>query len=124
MPGPADEPAAAFDFLTSGGGPCGIAHTQSVMSGKWTMLIVRELLRGARRFTEIRTGIGTVNPKPLTESLRLLEEHGMITRQAYAEVPPRVEYELTERGRSLAPVLAAMAQWGHEDLETHDAPRR
>ena len=86
------------------------------MSGKWTLLIIRELLRGARRFTEIRAGIGTVNPKPLTESLRLLEDHGMITRHAFAEMPPRVEYELTERGRSLAHVLAAMASWGQQDL--------
>jgi DNA-binding HxlR family transcriptional regulator len=119
MPRTTDDPAGPFGFNPPGSGPCGIRHTLSVMSGKWTLLIVRELLRGARRFTEIREGIGSVNPKPLTESLRQLEDNGMITRRAYAEMPPRVEYELTERGRSLAPVLAAMAQWGQLDVATY-----
>lgn len=82
---------------------------------KWTLLIVRELLGGTRRFTEIHRATGA-NPKPLTESLRRLEDNEIVSRRVHAEVPPRVEYSLTSRGRSLAPILAALATWGQDDL--------
>ena len=97
---------------------CPIAHTLRVLgTTKWTGYVIRELLDGApHRFGDIRRGIGDVGPKPLTETLRTMEDVGLVHRTAYAEVPPRVEYVLTERGRSLAPVLAAMSDWGADDL--------
>ena len=99
-------------------GTCPIAHTLQVLgTSKWTGYVVRELLPGPKRFGEIRVGVGDANPKPLTDTLRLLESIGMISRTAYAEMPPRVVYELTERGHSLQPVLDAMAAWGSKDLE-------
>jgi len=102
-------------------GRCPVSHALDVVVGRWTTLIVRELLGGTKRFTELRRGLGGVNPKVLTERLRLLEEHGIVERRAYAEVPPRVEYSLTERGRSLEPVLAALWHWGARDLRKHGA---
>ncbi len=100
------------------GDECPIAHTLRVLgTTKWTGYVIRELLDGApHRFGDIRRGIGDAGPKPLTETLRTMEGAGLLHRTAYAEVPPRVEYVLTERGRSLAPVLAAMSAWGMDDL--------
>lgn len=101
----------------SASGPCPIAHTLQVLgSTKWTGYVIRELLPGPKRFGEIRAGVGDANPKPLTDTLRTLEDIGMITRTAYAEMPPRVVYALTDRGLSLRPVLDAMATWGEADL--------
>lgn len=97
-------------------GRCPVSHALDIVVGKWTTLIVRDLLGGTKRFTELRRGLDGVNPKVLTERLRLLEEHGIIERRAFAEIPPRVEYSLTERGRSLEPVLAALWHWGASDL--------
>ncbi len=74
-----------------GSGPCGIEHALSVLAGKWTLVIIRELLAGTRRFTQIRRASGT-NSKSLTVSLRLLEDNDLIARRIHAEVPPRVEY--------------------------------
>ena len=101
----------------SGETVCPVAHTLRVLgASKWTGYVVRELLPGPRRFGEIRAGVGGANPKPLTDTLRLLEDTGLVTRTAYAEMPPRVVYTLTERGHSLRPVLEAMAEWGAADL--------
>lgn len=102
-------------------GACPIAHTLGVLgTTKWTGYVIRELLPGPRRFGEIRAGVGGASPKPLTDTLRLLEDIGMITRTAYAEMPPRVVYALTARGHSLLPVLQAMAEWGRSDLAVGD----
>jgi DNA-binding HxlR family transcriptional regulator len=96
---------------------CPIAHTLRVLgTTKWTGYVIRELLPGPKRFGQIRAGVGDANPKPLTDTLRLLEDIGLISRTAYAEMPPRVVYTLTERGHSLRPVLEAMALWGTLDL--------
>ncbi len=97
-------------------GACPVAHTVGILGGKWTLLIVRELLGGPKRFGALATGLGTVNPKTLTERLRLLEQQGIVDRTAYAEMPPRVEYALTARGRTLEPVLGALWRWGADDL--------
>jgi DNA-binding HxlR family transcriptional regulator len=97
-------------------GPCPVTHTLSTMNGKWTLLVVHQLLGGTKRFTEIRRGLDGLNPRTLAERLRMLEAGGIVTREVFAEVPPRVQYSLTERGQSLAPVLAAMAEWGNRDL--------
>jgi DNA-binding HxlR family transcriptional regulator len=94
------------------GGECGVSRTLAVLDGKWTTLIVRELLRGPLRFTELRAALGNPSAKTLTDRLRALEHHGILTRTIHAEIPPRVVYELTEQGASLRTVLHAMLEWG------------
>lgn len=79
---------------------------------KWTLLIVRDLLSGPRRFTEIERSLRRANPKMITARLRELEQAGLVSRSVYAEVPPRVEYALTERGLALRPVIDALREWG------------
>lgn len=91
---------------------CGVERTLQVLDGKWTTLIVRELLGGPRRFGELRTALGNPSAKTITERLRTLEYQRVITRTVHAEVPPRVVYALTERGESLRPVLLSMLAWG------------
>ena len=91
---------------------CPVERALEVLDGKWTTLIVRELLSGPRRFGELRTALGIASPKTLTERLRILEHHGILTRTVYAEVPPRVEYELTAKGESFRTVLEALYDWG------------
>ena len=96
---------------------CPVERALLVLDGKWSVLIIRELLSGPRRFSELRKALGIGSPKTLTERLRILEHQGVLTRTVYAEVPPRVVYELTERGQSFRSVLEAMAAWGDRDLE-------
>jgi DNA-binding HxlR family transcriptional regulator len=84
----------------------------AVVGHKWTLLVVQVLREGPRRFTEIERSIGEANPKMVTARLRELEAAGIVSRTVYAEVPPRVEYALTERGRELRPALDALRRWG------------
>lgn len=91
---------------------CTVERTLDVIGAKWTTLILRELLAGTRRYGELKSALGRVSPKTLTERLRALEAQGILTRTVYPEVPPRVEYTLTERGRSLGEIIGAMAEWG------------
>lgn len=93
---------------------CGVERTLQVLDGKWTTLVVRELLGGPKRFGELRAALGNPSAKTLTDRLRALEHHGAISRTVYAEIPPRVVYELTEEGRSLETVLHAMLRWGEK----------
>ena len=93
---------------------CPVETTLTLISDKWKVLILRDLLPGTKRFGELRKSIGTVSQKVLTTQLRQMEDCGLITRTVYAEVPPRVEYTLTELGYSLKPVLDAMVAWGTE----------
>lgn len=79
---------------------------------KWKVLILRDLMEGTKRFGELKKSIGTVSQKVLTAQLRDMEAKGLLTRTVYAEVPPRVEYTLTETGRSLKPILDSMVVWG------------
>ena len=88
---------------------CPVETTLQLISSRWKVLILRDLLEGTRRFGELRKSIGPVTQKVLTANLRSMEKDGLLTRKVYAEVPPRVEYTLTELGRSLRPVLASMA---------------
>ena len=91
---------------------CPVETTLQLISSRWKVLILSDLLEGTRRFGELLKSIGPVPQKVLTANLRSMEKDGLLTRKVYAEVPPRVEYTLTELGRSLRPVLASMAEWG------------
>ena len=91
---------------------CPVARAVRVLDGKWTVLVIRDLLAGTRRFSELRASLAGISPKTLTDRLRDLEQHGLVQRISYAEIPPRVEYSLTETGRTLEPVVAALADWG------------
>ena len=91
---------------------CPVETTLTLISDKWKVLILRDLMPGTKRFGELKKSIGTVTQKVLTAQLRQMEASGPLTRTVYAEVPPRVEYTLTDLGRSLRPVLDAMEAWG------------
>ena len=93
---------------------CPVETTLTLIGDKWKVLILRDLLPGTKRFGELRKSIGTVSQKVLTTQLRQMEDCGLVIRTVYAEVPPRVEYTLTELGYSLKPVLDAMVTWGTE----------
>lgn len=93
---------------------CPVETTLTLISDKWKVLILRDLMSGTKRFGELRKSIGHVTQKVLTAQLRQMEESGLLTRKVYAEVPPRVEYTLTELGYSLKPILDAMWDWGTE----------
>ena len=93
---------------------CPVETTLMLIGDKWKVLILRDLMDGTKRFGELKKSIGTVSQKVLTAQLRDMEEKGLLTRKVYAEVPPRVEYTLTETGYSLKPVLDAMWAWGEE----------
>ena len=93
---------------------CPVETTLMFIGDKWKVLILRDLMDGTKRFGELKKSIGTVSQKVLTAQLRDMEEKGLLTRKVYAEVPPRVEYTLTETGYSLKPVLDAMWAWGAE----------
>jgi DNA-binding HxlR family transcriptional regulator len=94
---------------------CVVERTLEVIGGKWTTLILRDLLRGTRRFGELRSSLGAVSPKTLTDRLRFLESRGIVERTVYPEIPPRVEYNLTARGRELGAIIDAMAAWGAQN---------
>ena len=91
---------------------CPVETTLSLIGDKWKVLILRDLLPGTKRFGELKKSIGNVSQKVLTAQLRDMEENGLISRKVYPEVPPRVEYSLTELGQSLKPILDAMQAWG------------
>ncbi|MGM9615853.1 MAG: winged helix-turn-helix transcriptional regulator [Oscillospiraceae bacterium] len=91
---------------------CPVETTLMLIGDKWKVLILRDLMNGTMRFGELKKSIGTVSQKVLTAQLRDMEEKGLLTRRVYAEVPPRVEYTLTETGYSLKPILDAMWVWG------------
>ena len=93
---------------------CPVEVTLMLISDRWKVLILRDLLSGTKRFGELKKSIGSISQKVLTSNLRSMEEDGLLTRKVYAEVPPRVEYTLTELGESLRPILFAMQQWGLE----------
>ena len=93
---------------------CPVETTLMLISDRWKVLIIRDLLDGTKRFGEIKKSIGNVSQKVLTANLRSMENSGLLTRKVYPEVPPRVEYTLTETGYSLKPVLDAMVAWGTE----------
>ena len=91
---------------------CPVETTLMLIGDKWKVLILRDLMPGAKRFGELRKSIGTVSQKVLTAQLRDMEASGLISRKVYPQVPPRVEYSLTDLGKSLKPILEAMQDWG------------
>lgn len=93
---------------------CPVATTVSLIGSKWKLLILRNLLAGPWRFNELKKNLEGISQKVLTDSLRSMEKDGIITRTVYAEVPPRVEYALSELGESMRPIIRAMEAWGIE----------
>ena len=91
---------------------CPVATTVSLIGSKWKLLIMRNLLVRPWRFNELKKNLDGISQKVLTDSLRSMEEDGIITRTVYPEVPPRVEYALSEVGESMRPILTAMQEWG------------
>ena len=86
--------------------------TLTLIGDKWKVLILRDLMPGTKRFGELKKSVGNVSQKVLTAQLRAMEESGLVNRKVYAEVPPKVEYSLTELGKSLKPILDSMLAWG------------
>jgi len=95
---------------------CPVARTAKIISGKWTLLIIRDLASGVKRFNQLERSLVGISPKTLSERLRHLEEEGIILRQTFAEVPPRVEYSLSERGHDLTNVIECMRCYGKQWL--------
>lgn len=93
---------------------CSIERILSVIGSKWTLLILRELLDGTRRFGQLKKSLPGISPKTLSQRLRELEKEGILTKKIYPEVPPRVEYTLTPRGESLKGILLDLVEWGRE----------
>ena len=93
---------------------CPVETTLTLIGDKWKVLIRRDLLPGKKRFGELKKSLGKVSQKVLTAQLRDMESNGLVSRKVYPEVPPRVEYSLTELGQSLKPILDAMQDWGEE----------
>ena len=91
---------------------CPVETTLMLISNRWNVLILRDLMEGTKRFGELKKSLGNISQKVLTANLRAMEENGLLIRTVYAQVPPKVEYTLTDTGYSLQPVLDAMVQWG------------
>ena len=91
---------------------CPVETTLMLLNSKWKFIIIRELLTGTKRFGELKKAVGTITQKVLTTNLREMEEKGLVERKVYAQIPPKVEYTLTDIGYSLAVVLDGMAEWG------------
>ena len=96
---------------------CPVETTLTLIGDKWKVLILRDLLTGTKRFGELKKSIGSVSQKVLTAQLRDMEQSGLINRQVYAEVPPRVEYSVTPKGKSLENILELMCEWGEKNID-------
>jgi len=100
---------------------CSVERALSLIDGKWKIIVLYKLMQGTLRFNEIRRQIPAVTQRMLTHQLRELEADGLVIRTVYAEVPPRVEYSLSARGRSLEPVILALKEWGDTNLSSVEA---
>ena len=98
---------------------CPVEVTLGLINDKWKVLIVRDLLTGTKRFGELRKSVTGITQKVLTNNLKQMEKDGLLKRKAYPEVPPRVEYTLTETGLSLKPILDSMVEWGNQYREKY-----
>jgi DNA-binding HxlR family transcriptional regulator len=99
---------------------CPVCRTADIVCGKWTMLIIRDLAAGQSRFCELERSLEGISPRTLSLRLRALEEEGVVARRTYPEVPPRVEYTLTEKGRALIPIIEGMRTYGRQWLGAPD----
>ena len=95
---------------------CPVCRTADIVCGKWTLLLVRDLAEGRSRFCELERSLNGISPRTLSLRLRALEEEGIVERQTYAEVAPRVEYSLTDKGRALIPIIEGMRTYGERWL--------
>src|ERR671927_1222541 len=95
---------------------CPVCRTAEIISGKWTLLVIRDLADGSRRFCELERSLEGISPRTLSLRLRALEEQGIVERHTFPEVPPRVEYSLTEKGHALLPLIEDMRRYGREWL--------
>jgi DNA-binding HxlR family transcriptional regulator len=91
---------------------CPVCRTAEIVCGKWTLLLVRDLAEGCSRFCELERSLAGISPRTLSLRLRALEEEGIVERHTYPEVPPRVEYSLTDKGRALLPIVEGMRSYG------------
>jgi DNA-binding HxlR family transcriptional regulator len=96
---------------------CPVTACAEILSGKWTILLIRDLADGRSRFSELERSLEGISPRTLSLRLRALEEQGIVERKTYPEVPPRVEYSLTDKGRALVPIIEDMRRYGREWLE-------
>jgi DNA-binding HxlR family transcriptional regulator len=103
---------------------CPVARALGIIGDRWTILVLRDLFReGPRKFQDLERSLAGISPSTLSARIKQLEEHGIVERRFYAEHPPRAEYALTDKGRTLGPVLKALFEWGTKHTEP-PAPRR
>jgi len=102
---------------------CPVCHTAEIISGKWTLLVIRDLADGCSRFCELERSLEGISPRTLSLRLRALEAEGIVHRRTYPEVPPRVEYRLTAKGRALVPLIEQMRHYGQEWLMNGNGAR-
>lgn len=95
---------------------CPVCRTAEIISGKWTLLLIRDLAEGSRRFCELERSLDGISPRTLSLRLRALEEHGIVERHTFPEVPPRVQYVLTDKGAALVPLIEDMRRYGRRWL--------
>ncbi len=100
---------------------CPVCRTADIVCGKWTLLVIRDLAEGRARFCELERSLAGISPRTLSLRLRALEEAGIVARQTFPEVPPRVEYALTDKGRALVPIVETMRVYGREWLNEDGA---
>src|SRR5437588_3716181 len=103
---------------------CPVCRTAEIVCGKWTLLVIRDLAEGRSRFCELERSLHGISPRTLSLRLRALEEEGIVERQTYPEVPPRVEYALTDKGRALVPLIEDMRTYGREWLGNGCVPEQ
>jgi DNA-binding HxlR family transcriptional regulator len=107
-------------ILMAANDTCPVCRTAEIVCGKWTLLVIRDLAEGRSRFCELERSLEGISPRTLSLRLRALEEEGIVARQTFPEVPPRVEYALTDKGRALVPLIEDMRVYGREWLGVCD----
>jgi DNA-binding HxlR family transcriptional regulator len=103
---------------------CPVCRTAEIISGKWTLLVIRDLASGSQRFCELERSLEGISPRTLSLRLRALEEEGIVGRHTYPEVPPRVEYALTEKGKALVPLIEDMRSYGRRWLRMQQSSEK
>ena len=93
---------------------CAVLNTLQLVGNKWVLIILSRLLEGTKRFGELQKEIETISPKVLTQQLRKMEKEGLVQRKVYPEIPPKVEYSLSQKGKALKPVFLQIIEWGNE----------